>query len=123
MPLLYLGLLQCHQYVRDVVLYLVENNWVSYIPLVLAILIMLMIALNFKDIRTLWALGIAGLGFLLVLGAHQLLIGPQYYHLGTGLLFFSILLNGSLFSLLRKFKDTNVLKFISPDILQGYKIF
>ena len=104
-------------------LYLVENNWVSYIPLVLAVLIILMIALNFRDTRTLWALGIAGLGFLLVLGAHQLLIGPQYYHLGTGLLFFSILLNGSLFYLLRKFKDTNALKFMRPDITQGYKIF
>jgi len=86
-------------------------------------LIIIMIAFNFRDNRTLWALGIAGLGFLLVLGAHQLLIGPQYYHLGTSLLFFSILLNGSLLSLLRKLKDTIVLKFIRPDITQGSKIF
>lgn len=104
-------------------LYLTENNWVSFLPVLLGGVIVTMIALNFRDNRTIWALGISSIGLLLIIGSHQLVIDSQYYHLGTFLLFFSILLNGSLFSLLKKLKNTNTLKLYRPGISHGFKIF
>ena len=79
-------------------LYFSENNWVSFIPLVLALIIILMIGLNYRDRRTVVALMISAVGFGLILGSHQLVLESHFYNWGTGLLFFSIFLNGSLFS-------------------------
>ncbi len=104
-------------------LYLTENNWVSCIPFLLAVIVVAMIALNFRDSRTIWAIIISIIGLLLIMGSHQLIIESQFYHLGTFLLFFSILLNGSLFSLLKKLKDTQSLKPFQPGISHGFKIF
>ncbi|HAA11352.1 MAG TPA: hypothetical protein DCE41_06460 [Cytophagales bacterium] len=77
-------------------MYWQSNNWVSYIPLVLAGVILAMILLNRRGIRTWFALAIALVGSFLILGTHQLLLSPTYYSWGSGLLFVAIWANGSL---------------------------
>ncbi len=92
-------------------LYPTENNWASYIPLMLSLVIILMIALNYRGNRSIYALTFSFIGFLLIVGTHQSMINSEYYIVGTILLFFSILLNGSLYSLIGKLKETLRLNF------------
>ena len=80
--------------------YMNHNNWVSYIPLLLSMVILFILVRNYKDSRTIYAIILAATGAVLLLLVHQLVIGPEFYHLGSFLLFFSIWLNGSLFSLI-----------------------
>ena len=80
--------------------YMNHNNWVSYIPLLLSMVILFILVRNYKDSRTIYAIILAVTGAGLLLLVHQLVISPQFYHLGSFLLFFSIWLNGSLFSLI-----------------------
>lgn len=79
-------------------LYFQHNNWVSYLPLVLGLVILALLVLNRRGMRTLWALSLGVLGFLAVLGTHQLLLPSDFYPLGTILLFFAIWLNGNFLS-------------------------
>ena len=88
--------------------YLHQNNWVSYIPLVLSLIILYILIRNYKDGRTIVAIAMAITGSVLLLLVHQLMLPPNFYHIGSTLLFLSIWLNGSLLSLLanlrRRFK-------------------
>lgn len=81
-------------------MYVSENNWVSYMPIALALVVVLMIALKFRDFRTYFALAFSLMGTLLVILTHQTIIEAIFYYLGTALLIFGIWTNGSLFSIL-----------------------
>ena len=85
-------------------MYFRYNNWVSYVPLVLALFINLMFLFNWRGQRTLYALTIAMVGFTLISLTHQLVLSPIFYDLGAVLLLMSIWLNSSLISLLNKFR-------------------
>jgi hypothetical protein len=85
-------------------MYFRSNNWVSYVPLVLALFINLMFLFNWRGQRTLYALTIAMVGFTLISLTHQLVLSPIFYDLGAVLLLMSIWLNSSLISLLNKFR-------------------
>ena len=85
-------------------MYFRSNNWVSYVPLVLAFFINLMFLFNWRGQRTLYALTIAMVGFTLISLTHQLVLSPIFYDLGAVLLLMSIWLNSSLISLLNKFR-------------------
>ena len=85
-------------------MYFRSNNWVSYVPLVLALFINLMFLFNWRGQRTLYALTIAMVGFTLILLTHQLVLSPVFYDLGAVLLLMSIWLNSSLIFLLNKFR-------------------
>ena len=85
-------------------MYLMSNNWVSYVPLVLALFINLMLLFNWRGQRTLYALMIAMVGFTLISLTHQLVLSSVFYNLGAALLLMSIWLNSSLISLLDKFR-------------------
>jgi hypothetical protein len=85
-------------------MYLMSNNWVSYVPLVLALFINLMLLFNWRGQRTLYALMIAMVGFTLISLTHQLVLSSVFYNLGAALLLMSIWLNSSLISLLHKFR-------------------
>ncbi|MEL7006473.1 MAG: hypothetical protein AAFN93_27680, partial [Bacteroidota bacterium] len=39
-------------------MYLLDNNWVSYIPILLSVFIIAMLILNYRDVRTNYALGL-----------------------------------------------------------------
>ena len=85
-------------------MYFRSNNWVSYVPLVLALFINLMFLFNWRGQRTLYALTIAMVGFTLISLTHQLVLSPIFYDLGAVLLLMSIWLNSSLIFLLNKFR-------------------
>lgn len=85
-------------------MYFRSNNWVSYVPLVLALFINLMFLFNWRGQRTLYALTIAMVGFTLISLTHQLVLSPVFYDLGAVLLLMSIWLNSSLIFLLNKFR-------------------
>lgn len=85
-------------------MYLMSNNWVSYVPLILALFINLMLLFNWRGQRTLYALMIAMAGFTLISLTHQLMLSSVFYNLGAALLLMSIWLNSSLISLLHKFR-------------------
>ena len=61
-------------------MYLSGNNWVSYIPLLLGVVIISMILLNRRGIRTYYALLIGAIGFLMILLTHQLVIESVFYN-------------------------------------------
>ena len=76
-------------------MYLAENNWASFIPIILSILIISMIAINRRGRRTYIAILLTILGSLFIIGVHQLYLGESFYYIGTFLLFFGIWVNSS----------------------------
>lgn len=86
-------------------LYMTGNNWVSFIPLGLSVMIIFTILFNWRDNRTLWSLIIASVGLALILGAHQLIVPAYAYDWGTGLMFMAIFYNGPFFSLVVQCKQ------------------
>ncbi len=93
-------------------MYLMSNNWVSYIPLILALFINLMLFLNWRGNRTVFALIVAMIGFTFLLLIHQLILSSDFYNLGAGLLLMGIWLNGSFISVFNKLRKT-----LNPNIL------
>ena len=71
------------------------NNWLSYVPIGLAALIIGLIAYNRRGTRTWYALALAAVGAGMIVLSHQLILTPQFYNYGTILLFFSIWLNSN----------------------------
>ncbi len=78
--------------------YMSHNNWVSLIPLVLAAVVVVMIARNFRDIRTFLALAISIFSTIMLILSHQLIISEVYFTIGSIMLVFSVWLNGSFIS-------------------------
>ena len=83
-------------------IYLAQNNWVSYIPLVLSMVILYILVRNNKGQRTFAAIGAAVLGISILVMVHQVQLSPGYYNLGAFLLFFAVWLNGSFLSFVRQ---------------------
>ncbi len=77
-------------------IYLSSNNWISFIPLALAVVVFSMIVLNRKGRRT-WIAAIVALisAFLIVL-SHQLIISASYYNIGGVGLLIAAWINGNL---------------------------
>ncbi len=77
-------------------MFMESNNWVSYVPLLLAILILMIIAFNPKGRRTTVALVTGLIGTVIIFGVLQTFAKPELYNLGNALLGLSIWINGSL---------------------------
>jgi len=86
-------------------MYLMSNNWVSFVPLALALFINVMLLLNWRGRRTFNALLVSLVGFSLILMTHQLILSSGFYNLGAMLLFMSIWLNGSFIYLLSSIRS------------------
>lgn len=84
--------------------YQAGNNWLSYVPMGLAALIIGLIAFNRRGARTWWALGLAVVGAAMIVLSHQLILNPQFYNYGTILLFFAIWLNSNFKAVFQYFK-------------------
>jgi hypothetical protein len=91
---------------------LIESQQHNYSVLSLVItaffcsLIIAGLLFNFRGTRTKYALAIAGAGILVVLNSVIRNGGQELYYFGLSVIFIAIWLNGSLISILRKFKNT-----------------
>ncbi len=74
------------------------------ITAILCLLVIGGILFNYRDIRTKYALTLAGLGALIILQSIIFSGGEQLYYVGVSLIFMAVWLNGSLFSFLRTVK-------------------
>ena len=63
-----------------------------------------MLLLNWRGQRTILAIIVAMIGFSIILLIHQLMLSPDFYNLGAGLLLLGIWLNGSFISVLNKIR-------------------
>ena len=84
-------------------LYPHAGSYMSYVTLLLALVVLIGIAFNFKDNRTWTALAIAIIGITLVYLSQFIFISAIYYYLGVSLLFFGIWYNGSFFYFYRRY--------------------
>jgi len=80
-------------------IYLAENNWASYIPILLSLVIVFMLILNKRGVRTHYALAFAFIGTAFIILVHQLYLSVQFYYVGTSLLFLAIGINSSFLAL------------------------
>jgi hypothetical protein len=91
---------------------LIENHYNYSSPLSILItaffcsLIIFGLLLNFRGIRTKYALALAGSGILMIMHSMISSGGQQLYYSGVALVFIAVWLNGSLLSILRKLKIT-----------------
>ncbi len=86
-------------------MYFSENNWVSYVPLGLSLLVTGLIYMNRRGRRTYFAIAFALSGFILIILTHQLIISSVWYNAGTALLILAIWLNGSFSSFVSSIKN------------------
>ena len=92
-------------------IYLVSNNWGSYIHHFLAFFINLMLLISWRDQRTILALVFPMIVFTILSLTRRLILLSDFYNLGADLLLMGIWLNGS-FIPINKIKKTH-----NPDIL------
>lgn len=69
-------------------------------------LIIVGLLLNFRGIRTKYALALAGFGIMMMMYPMMSSGGQQLYYSGVTIVFIAVWLNGSLLSILRKLKIT-----------------
>ncbi len=81
-------------------MYMSENNWVSYLPLGLAVALPILIMYNWRGRRTIIALILAVIGSSLVFLTHQLYLTAPFYDYGSIILFVSVWLNSSLLAVI-----------------------
>lgn len=86
-------------------MYMSENNWISYLPIMLSLIIIGLILYNHKGGRSWVALAIALLGTLFILLTHQMILPAAYYNAGTILLFLAIWFNSNFISFLNELKS------------------
>lgn len=79
-------------------MYMAENNWASYIPLVTSVFIIGMLLINRRGKRTYLALLLALIGLVFIAGTLQLFLNEAYYHAGTVLFFLAIWINSNFIS-------------------------
>jgi len=75
--------------------YYTQNNWVSYIPPVLSLVVTALILINRRGRVTFAAVLLSIAGSLIIILTHQLIIPSAWYNAGTLLLILAIWLNGS----------------------------
>lgn len=91
---------------------LIESQYHHYSILSISIialfcaLVIAGIVLNYRDQRTKYALVVSGLGILIIFNSVIRSGGQELYYLGVSIVFLAVWLNGSLLSILRKFKNT-----------------
>ena len=83
-------------------IYMNSNNWVSFIPLVLSVVVLGMIFLNQRGIKTWIALSIALLSATLIVLSHQLIVPSTFYNVGGIGLLMAAWLNGNLWSFIHQ---------------------
>lgn len=83
-------------------IYMASNNWVSFIPLILSVLVLLMILLNRKGARSWVAVTIAAASILCLFLSHQLILSATFYNVGSVGLLLAIWINGNLLSFVRQ---------------------
>ncbi|MDW3192387.1 MAG: hypothetical protein R8G66_08480 [Cytophagales bacterium] len=83
-------------------IYMNSNNWVSFIPLVLSVVVLGMIFLNQRGIKTWIALLIALLSATLIVLSHQLIVPSTFYNVGGIGLLMAAWLNGNLWSFIHQ---------------------
>ncbi len=81
-----------------------QGNFWAYLPLVLAILVIVSLVMNYKGQKTLWALNLAVLGGACITWASLFSGNLSAYFGGTCLIFFSVFLNGSFLFFWKKVK-------------------
>ena len=86
--------------------YMTTNNWVSYIPLVLSVLIFGLLLMNKRGKRTYLSIALCLLGSLFILGTLQTILEPAFYNLGAALLVLAVWLNGNMFSFISFLRST-----------------
>ncbi len=86
-------------------MYYAQNNWISYIPLLLGLAILVMLFFNYKGRQTWLAASIALAGFAMIVLTHQLVIPSLYYNAGTILFILAIWINGSFSSFISALKN------------------
>ncbi len=93
-------------------IYMTSNNWVSYIPLVLSAIVILMIIYNNKGTRTWIAASMALISALFILLSHQLMIPDAFYNVGGVGLIVASWTNGNLMSFVnqvsKKFRSKGI---------------
>ena len=86
--------------------YTAENNWASYIPILLSLVIIYIILSNKRGRRTFISASIAIAGAILIILTQQTFLTFQFYNAGAIMLFFAIWLNGSMYSFISLIKDS-----------------
>ena len=94
---------------KDIMIENQQNHYSTLSIFLTAFFCSLIIAgllLNFHGKRTKYALVLSGLGILTILNSAIRNGGLDLYYLGISIVFIAVWLNGSLISILRKFKNT-----------------
>jgi len=94
---------------KDILIENQQNHYSTLSIFLTAFFCSLIIAgllLNFHGLRTKYALVLSGLGILTILNSAIRNGGLDLYYLGISVVFIAVWLNGSLISILRKFKNT-----------------
>jgi hypothetical protein len=100
-----------------------SNNWVSYLPILIAIALNGLIIFNPKGAKTFWAFPFSLSGLLLVILSHQMILPSYTYDIGSILLFIGVGINSNWRSVVHQLKDyLNSLSF-SSWIIRKNKIF
>ncbi|MFZ9047013.1 MAG: hypothetical protein ACO2ZZ_14235 [Cyclobacteriaceae bacterium] len=86
-------------------MYMAENNWISFIPIFMSLVITGLILYNRKGWRTWLALAIAMLGGIFIAMTHQLILPAKFYNVGTILLFLAIWFNSNFISFLGELRN------------------
>lgn len=95
-------------------IYMSSNNWVSYIPLVLAAIVFIMIVLNQKGMRTWIAAVITLISIFLIVLSHQLILPADFYNVGGVGLLISVWINGNLLSFISQMRNILINQKIGP---------
>ena len=77
-----------------------STDVLSFVPWLLSLVVLTMIALNRRGIRTLFAFLTALLGTVIIILSHQHILLPEYYQYGAVMLFLGVWMNGSLMAFL-----------------------
>lgn len=76
----------------------------SFLPLAVALMVVVSLLWNYRGRRTWWALALALAGGLILVHAQRMTGNPQEYFTGVALIFFGVFVNGSFLHFWRKTK-------------------
>ena len=82
-----------------------DSNWTSYISIAFSVLTAVIVAYNYKGVKTQFALATIGLGIALIVYSELYSGLLQSYYWGSAFLIVGVWINGSLEFFIRKFKS------------------